>query len=104
MGAGRGGRPAVPSGATAGPRAGGVARPLAGGPKHRAPGGGGGGRGTRRAGGGGGASPGHGQALQSRGYRVDAEASGKTAAEVRRFLAEWTKRMRPVYMAVSLPD
>jgi hypothetical protein len=48
--------------------------------------------------------PGHWQALQSRGYRVDAEASGKTAAEVRRFLAEWTKRMRPVYMAVSLPD
>ena len=30
--------------------------------------------------------------------------SGRTLAEVRRFLAEWASRMKPVYMAVSLPD
>src|SRR5205807_263635 len=35
---------------------------------------------------------------------VDEDASGKSAAEVRRFLADWHKRMRPLYMAVSLAD
>jgi hypothetical protein len=30
--------------------------------------------------------------------------SGKSVPEARRFLADWTQRMRPVYMAVSLPD
>lgn len=42
--------------------------------------------------------------LQAKGYGVDEQASGTSTAEVRRFLAEWCARMRPVYMAVSLPD
>ena len=42
--------------------------------------------------------------LAARGYRVDAEFGGATAAEVRRFLDLWIERMRPLYMAVSLPD
>jgi hypothetical protein len=42
--------------------------------------------------------------LASQGYAVDAHASGKSIAEIRRFLADWYERMRPVYMAVSLPD
>ena len=45
-----------------------------------------------------------GQALSKQGYQVDEQASGKSIAEVRRFLADWYKRMQPVYMAVSLPD
>ena len=44
------------------------------------------------------------QALSRQGYEVDEWASGKSIAEVRRFLADWYKRMQPVYMAVSLPD
>src|SRR6266436_4838413 len=46
----------------------------------------------------------HWQVLAGQGYRVDARASGKSAAEVRRFLVDWYERMQPVYMAVSLPD
>jgi len=46
----------------------------------------------------------HWQVLASKGYGVDAEASGESIAEVRRFLADWCVRMQPVYMAVSLPD
>ncbi len=46
----------------------------------------------------------HWPVLQSEGYRVDQNASGKSIGEVRRFLAEWQQRMRPVYMAVSLSD
>jgi len=46
----------------------------------------------------------HWQVLAGQGYRVDEQVSGKSAAEVRRFLADWNKRMAPVYMAVSLPD
>ena len=46
----------------------------------------------------------HWQVLVGQGYAVDAQAQGKSAAEVRRFLADWHDRMRPVYMAVSLPD
>jgi hypothetical protein len=42
--------------------------------------------------------------LAAQGYAVDAQASGKSISEVRRFLDSWTKRMRPVYMACSLPD
>jgi hypothetical protein len=42
--------------------------------------------------------------LAAQGYNVDAQASGKSVAEVRRFLFDWYKRMRPMYMAVSLPD
>jgi hypothetical protein len=47
---------------------------------------------------------GHWQLLAEQGYAVDARASGKSVAEVRRFLADWHQRMRPVYMAVSLTD
>jgi hypothetical protein len=43
-------------------------------------------------------------ALASFGYRVDVEMSGETTGEVRRFLDKWAARMRPLYMAVSLPD
>jgi hypothetical protein len=46
----------------------------------------------------------HCQVLASQGYAVDQDASGKTVPEVRRFLADWSRIMRPVYMAVSLPD
>ncbi|HEX9344379.1 MAG TPA: hypothetical protein VF900_00580, partial [Candidatus Acidoferrum sp.] len=46
----------------------------------------------------------HWQVLAGQGYRVDERASGKSAAEVRRFLVDWYERMQPVYMAVSLPD
>jgi hypothetical protein len=44
------------------------------------------------------------QVLAAQGYKVDAQASGKSPAEVQRFLFDWCKRMRPMYMAVSLPD
>ena len=48
--------------------------------------------------------PQHWQQLASEGYGVDEHASGRSMAEIRRFLADWQKRMRPLYMAVSLPD
>ena len=48
--------------------------------------------------------PNHWQQLASEGYAVDESASGKSLEEVRRFLADWQKRMRPLYMAVSLTD
>jgi hypothetical protein len=48
--------------------------------------------------------PGHWQSLAEQGYSVDAQATGRSVAEVRRFLADWHERMRPVYMAVSLTD
>jgi hypothetical protein len=48
--------------------------------------------------------PQHWRQLASQGYSVDEHASGKSVAEVRRFLADWHQRMRPLYMAVSLAD
>jgi hypothetical protein len=48
--------------------------------------------------------PNHWQELARQGYDVDEKTSGKSVAEVRRFLAEWCQRMKPVYMAVSLTD
>jgi hypothetical protein len=48
--------------------------------------------------------PEHWRRLASLGYAVDEKASGKSIAEIRRFLADWHKRMRPLYMAVSLTD
>jgi hypothetical protein len=48
--------------------------------------------------------PKHWQQLASQGYAVDEKATGKSIAEIRRFLADWQKRMRPLYMAVSLTD
>ena len=44
------------------------------------------------------------QSLAAQEYKVDAQASGKSPAEVQRFLFNWYERMRPLYMAVSLPD
>jgi hypothetical protein len=35
---------------------------------------------------------------------ADESVSGQSISAVRRFLADWSARMRPVYMAVSLPD
>lgn len=46
----------------------------------------------------------HWQELARQGYAVDERVSGKTVSEVRRFLADWHQRMRPLYMAVSLTD
>ncbi len=48
--------------------------------------------------------PEHWRILQSQGYDVELQISTKTTNAVRRFLADWCKRMHPVYMAVSLPD
>jgi len=38
------------------------------------------------------------------GYAVHRDASGSSISEIRRFLNDWIARMRPLYMAVSLPD
>ncbi|MBV9502466.1 MAG: hypothetical protein JO138_24105 [Acidobacteriaceae bacterium] len=46
----------------------------------------------------------HWQALLAKGYKVEQGLGGATLAEVRRFLADWCARMKPVYMACSLPD
>ena len=46
----------------------------------------------------------HWQMLAEKSYQVRADLSGKTIAEVRRFLSDWAKRMKPVYMACSLID
>jgi hypothetical protein len=42
--------------------------------------------------------------LVRQGYQVDEQGSAKSMGEVRRFLHDWCERMRPGYMAVSLPD
>lgn len=46
----------------------------------------------------------HWEILKAQGYDVNADATGNSTAEVRRFLATWVKKMKPVYMACSLPD
>ncbi len=46
----------------------------------------------------------HWQQLVAQGHSVNADFTGKSSAEVRRFLADWYERMHPVYMAVSLTD
>jgi hypothetical protein len=46
----------------------------------------------------------HWKLLASQGYAVDERASGNSVNEIRRFLADWCARMRPLYMAVSLED
>ena len=48
--------------------------------------------------------PAHWQILCGQGYRVNAQASGQSAVEVRKFLSDWSVRMNPAYLAVSLPD
>jgi hypothetical protein len=42
--------------------------------------------------------------LERQGYQVSINLSEKTFVEVRRFLADWSKKMKPLYLAVSLPD
>lgn len=42
--------------------------------------------------------------LQRKGYRVEPGLSDACLGELRRFLNDWITRMRPVYLAVSLPD
>ncbi len=42
--------------------------------------------------------------LAGMGYAIDGGASGRSIPELRRFLSDWYQRMRPLYMAVSLPD
>ncbi len=46
----------------------------------------------------------HWEALVAKGYRVERDLGGVTLSEVRRFIADWCRRMNPVYMACSLPD
>ena len=46
----------------------------------------------------------HWQVLQSKGYKVERDLSGATVKEIRRFVDHWCQLMKPVYMAVSLPD
>jgi len=41
--------------------------------------------------------------LKARGYDVDTSLSGKTLAEVRRYLNDWCDRLDARYMAISLP-
>lgn len=41
--------------------------------------------------------------LAAWGYRVTPELSDQTLGEVRRFLADWTRRMKALYVMVSLP-
>ncbi|MEW5975221.1 MAG: glucuronate isomerase [Acidobacteriota bacterium] len=41
--------------------------------------------------------------LSGWGYSISSTLEPKTMSEVRRFLEDWVKRIRPVYMAVSLP-
>ena len=44
-----------------------------------------------------------GATLAEWGYQVNPDLSGKTMSEVRRFLGEWFKRMKPRYVMASLP-
>ena len=46
----------------------------------------------------------HHAVLAAQGYAVDTDGNGASMKEVRRFLADWIARMKPVYMAVSLED
>jgi hypothetical protein len=48
--------------------------------------------------------PQHWEILKSQGYSVEENLGGKSLSEVRRFLTDWYGRMKPVYMACSLPD
>ena len=42
--------------------------------------------------------------LEARGYRARADLGGDSVKETRRFLDGWIGRMKPLYLAVSLPD
>ncbi|HOL20534.1 MAG TPA: glucuronate isomerase [Candidatus Hydrogenedens sp.] len=41
--------------------------------------------------------------LQSLGYSVDANLTEETLSEIRRFVSDWIQKIKPVYVAVSLP-
>jgi hypothetical protein len=41
--------------------------------------------------------------LQAWGYDVSEDRGARTAAEARRFLCDWAARMKPVYLAASMP-
>ena len=42
--------------------------------------------------------------LSAAGYRIDKNIDEHTVSEIRRFLDQWIAVMKPLYMAVSLPD
>jgi len=44
------------------------------------------------------------QFLSGAAYNVDLHLSGSSISEVRRYIDKWIERMKPLYMAVSLPD
>lgn len=44
------------------------------------------------------------QFLTGSDYRVDSHLSGPSIVEIRRYIDNWILRMKPLYMAVSLPD
>ena len=44
------------------------------------------------------------QVLTRRGYQAESAVNERSVASARRFLDDWIQRMKPVYMAVSLPD
>lgn len=46
----------------------------------------------------------HWERIAAEGYGVEPHGGGRTFAEVRRFVADWSARLKPVYLAVSLPD
>jgi hypothetical protein len=48
--------------------------------------------------------PAHYDQIAASGYAVQRDGGGRTPGELRRFLMEWSARMQPVYLAVSLPD
>ncbi|MFW6032441.1 MAG: glucuronate isomerase [Phycisphaeraceae bacterium] len=47
--------------------------------------------------------PGASARLAEWGYDVKPDFSGRTVAETQRFLSDWIKRMKPIYVAMSLP-
>jgi hypothetical protein len=47
---------------------------------------------------------GHCDGMRAQGYAVESDGGGRTLGEIRRFLEQWAARMKPAYMAVSLPD
>lgn len=42
--------------------------------------------------------------IRKQGYEISADPDDKTIGEMRRFLNDWIKKMKPVYLGVSLPD
>ena len=42
--------------------------------------------------------------LENFGYQIDDNLNDQTVCEIRRFLDRWIELMKPLYMAVSLPD